>query len=211
MLQWPNWMLAISVSRRSEVRVSCSLQDCHDYIFLCIHNAVWIWLCSHMCVFIWQDVEVIYLGYLSCFCIACVCLFLFLSSSTICISSGVSACLQLTNFTLHHHFCVGICVSLHMQVRLRSINAAQGGLWSAAGERNTPLARSTYTLFGRMIYELCPRVAGFIFLLLTAPPLRGLGPLWDEGKETRFFDPWTHQTAPDVQLFFTLMELGWSR
>lgn len=73
MLQWPNWMLAISVSRRSEVRVSCSLQDCHDDIFLCIHNAVWIWLCSHMCVFTWPDAEMIYLGYLSCFCIACVC------------------------------------------------------------------------------------------------------------------------------------------
>lgn len=85
-------------------------------------------------------------------------------------------------FTLHDFFFVGFCVSLHRQVRLRSINVAQGDLWSAAGERNTPLTHSTYTLFGRMIYELCPRVAGFIFLLLTAPRRR-LGPLWDEGKE----------------------------
>ncbi len=103
-------------------------------------------------------------------------------------------------------------VSLHMQVRLRSINVARGDLWSAAGEQNTPLTHSTYWLFGWMIYEPCPRVAGFIFLLLTAPALQRLGPLWDEGEEKPdFFDPWIHQTGPDVQLSFSEMELGWSQ
>lgn len=78
-------------------------------------------------------------------------------------------------------------VSFCTQVGLRSIRSAQGDMWSAAAERRTPLTRSTYTLFGWMIYELCPRVAGFIFLLLTAPSLRGLAPLWDEGKEKTDF------------------------
>lgn len=74
-------------------------------------------------------------------------------------------------------------MSFCTQVGLRSIRSTQGDMWSAAAERSTPLTRSTYTLFGCMIYELCPRVAGFIFLLLTAPSLWGLAPLWDEGKE----------------------------
>lgn len=161
----------------SEVRDSYRLWCCHDEPFLCIQ---YITLCSLNLVmfpFIW-----------------CVCLCVWerkmlqqvspLSSSTVCMSLDKCehACsLPTPTFTLHC-FCVGFCVSLHMQVRLRSINVAQGDLWSAAGERNPPLTHSTYTLFGCMIYELCPRVAGFIFLLLTAPMWR-LGPLWDEGKE----------------------------
>lgn len=95
----------------------------------------------------------------------------------------VWACLQVTNYNFHttsSFFSEEFCVSLHMQLKLRSINVVQGDLWSAAGEWNTPLMHSAYILFGGMIYELCPRVAGFIFLLLTAPPWR-LGPLWDEG------------------------------
>ena len=103
----------------------------------------------------------------------------------ICISTGMCehVRLQLTNcyfFLTTSLFLSVFCVSLHM--RLRSINLPHGDLWSAAGERNTPLTHSAYMLFGSMIYELCPRVAGFIFLLLTAPPRR-LGPLWDERKE----------------------------
>lgn len=78
-------------------------------------------------------------------------------------------------------------MSFSTQVGLRSIRSALGDMWSAAAERSTPQTRSTYTLFGCMIYELCPRVAGFIFLLLTAPSLRGLAPLWDEGKEKTDF------------------------
>lgn len=96
-----------------------------------------------------------------------------------------SSLLQVRACSIHLYQCFlsrGF-MSFCTQVGLRSIRSTQGDMWSAAAEQSTPLTRSTYTLFGCMIYELCPRVAGFIFLLLTSPSLRGLAPLWDEGKE----------------------------
>lgn len=103
----------------------------------------------------------------------------YISLSIICISSGMMCGLPPTTFTLHHHFCVGF-LSLH---------TCKWGwdqlMWPSetCEVQQESETHSTYTLFGCMIYELCPRVAAFIFLLLTAPLLRRLGPLWDEGKE----------------------------
>lgn len=138
------------------------------------------------------------LSYL-CVVVECFCFRVYLKSS------WLQACAS--SIHLYRRFLSRGFMSFCTQVGLRSIRSAQGDMWGAAAERSTPLTRSTYTLFGCMIYELCPRVAGFIFLLLTAPSLRGLAPLWDEGKEkTDFFDPWIHQKGPDVQLF----SLWWS-
>lgn len=90
-------------------------------------------------------------------------------------SSLLQACA--CSIHLYRRFLSRGFMSFCTQVGLRSIRSAQGDMRSAAAERSTPLTCSTYTLFGCMIYELCPRVAGFIFLLLTAPSLRGLTPL----------------------------------
>lgn len=114
-------------------------------------------------------------------------------------------CWQVCSLPISH--CIIISASSHMQVKLSSIIRAQGDLWSAVGQRKTPPTDSAYTLFGCMIYELCPRVAGFIFLLLTAPSALGArAPQRWRKRETRFFDPWIHQTSPDVQPFFPLMQ-----
>lgn len=125
----------------------------------------------------------------------------------ICISTGICACLLAAYPT--SLFLSVFCVSLLVHMRLRSINLAHGDLWSAAGEWNTPWTHSAHTLFGCMIYELCPRVAGFIFLLLTAPPWR-LGPLWDEGKEKPDFLTLEYIKRVRMSNYFSLMEQGWS-
>lgn len=137
------------------------------------------------CVFTWQDIfrlssTLVYI----CICV-CLCVSIPEFIFNMHFFRYTPSCLQLADFPPPHHFCVGICVSVHMELRLRSINVAWGDLWSATGELNAPPTYSAYMLFGCMIYELCPRVAGFIFLLLTTLGL--WAPLRRRERESRFF------------------------
>lgn len=152
--------------------------------FSCMYDVVWIWLWSIKCVFTWQDI--FRLSFTLVYVHMCVFVrdysWVHLQYAFPQVHAVMFAACW---FPPPHHFCVGICVSVHMEFRLRSINVAWGDLWSATGECNAPPTYSAYILFGRMIYELCPRVAGFIFLLLTT--LRLWAPLRWRERESRFF------------------------
>lgn len=120
-------------------------------------------------------------------------------------------------FHPYHHFWAGIQFFLHkgevwdeLTARRETREVQPQSNTHTQTRARAPPTHSAYTQFGCMIYELCPRVAGFIFLLLTAPSLWGLAPLWDEGKEKPdFFDPWIHQKGMSrFSLFF--FSLWWS-
>lgn len=106
--------------------------------FSCMYDVVWIWLWSIKCVFTWQDIfrlsfTLVYI----CICV-CLCVSIPEFIFNMHFFRYTPSCLQLADFPPPHHFCVGICVSVHMELRLRSINVAWGDLWSATGERNAP-------------------------------------------------------------------------
>lgn len=136
----------------------------------------------------------------TCVVVECFCFRLYLKSSL----PRACAC----SIHLYRRFLSRGFMSFSTQVGLRSIRSTLGDMWSAAAEQSTPQTRSTYTLFGCMIYELCPRVAGFIFLLLTAPSLWGSHPSEMKGKRNQIFWPLNTSKESGCPAFFTLMELG---
>lgn len=173
---------------RCQGHIRFNVYLCDDDLFLCIEYTVQSESCyAPICVFSCDRrwfTEAIFPA------AACVCEGEAIVG-TVCLSPGMCehACCSPTS-TVHHNFCVGFWVSLHMQVRIRSIKHCPARLMKCG--RRAKHTSNTLNLHTVWMHDLwarwarCPRVAGIIFLVLTGPAWR-FGPLRDEGKESPDF------------------------
>lgn len=98
--------------------------------------------------------------------------------------------------TLHHHFCVGFWVSLHMEVRMKSIKRCPGRLMTCSRRANTPITLSTYTLVWMRDLWALPSRGWFYFPRFNRPSVEIWAPLRWRQRESWFFWPLNTSNRP---------------